>query len=234
MKLKIKKIHVLLTVVFLFAGYLLSFSYNFTQEIEDKGVKSPSQWEKEDHLRENIVSVNKENSELEQTLRDLQLRVSEKEEEMSQLQDEVGSIHKELEAFRLLAGLIEAKGPGLLITMEDSTYASDAQNPNNYIIHEQDVRRVVNELYAAGAEGISINEQRLIQSTAIRCVGPTIIVNNVKSAAPFQIKAIGDPSTLHQALLLPGGVADALKSWGITIKIDKSDQLTIPAYLGEF
>lgn len=228
-----KKKHVYLTIVFLCAGYLLSFSYHYTQSIEDQGIKNPAQWEKEDQLRDKIFQVNMENTELEQQLRELQQRVSEKEEEMSYIQDEVASIHKELETYRLLSGLIEAQGEGIIITMEDNSYASDAQNPNDYIIHEQDVRRVVNELYAAGAEGISINDQRLIHSTAIRCVGPTIIVNNVKSAAPFQINAIGDTNTLYQALLMPGGVVDALKNWGITVKIEKSNQIVLPAYLGE-
>jgi len=219
--------------VFLCAGYLLSFSYHYTQLIEDKGIKSPAQWEKEDQLREKIYQANMENAELEEQIRELQQRVSEKEKLMSTIEKEVASIHKNLENYRLVAGLIEAQGPGLLITMEDSTYASDAKNPNDYIIHEQDVRRVVNELFAAGAEGISINGQRLIHSTAIRCVGPTIIVNNVKSAAPFEIKAVGDTNTLYQALHLPGGVVDALKNWGINISIEKSNHVVLPAYLGE-
>jgi uncharacterized protein YlxW (UPF0749 family) len=233
LKVKIKRLHVYLTLVFLCAGYLLAFSYNFTQGIEDNGAKSTLQWEKEDQLREKVNSVQKENAEFEKQLQELQQRVSEREGELSKVKEEVSSIHTALESYRLLAGLIEAQGPGLVIVMDDSTYASEAEDPNGYIIHEQDVRNVVNELFAAGAEGISINGQRLIQSSAIRCVGPTIIVNNVKSAAPFEITAVGNSKTLHQALLLPGGVIDALNSWGITIKVEKKDKLVLPAYLGE-
>ena len=232
--MKVKKLHVYLTIVFLAAGYLLAFSYDFTKSNVDKSFKSSQQWEKEDQLRERILEVQRENTELEKHFRDLQQKVSEKEKEVSLTQKNTSTIQKDLEAFRLMTGLIEATGEGLVIIMEDSAYASDAQNPNDFIVHEQDVRNVVNELFAAGAEGISINDQRLIHSSAIRCVGPTIIVNNTKSAAPFEIKAVGNATTLYQALHLPGGVIDTLTSWGITIKVEKSNEIRLPAYLGEF
>lgn len=232
--MKVKRLHVYLTLVFLCAGYMLAYSYNYSQEMDVSALKYHSFWEQEDQIREKIVSVNQENINLEQQLRELQMRVSEKEEEMAQFQDVNSSLHKDLESVRLLSGLLEAMGPGVVVTLEDSDYASDAQNPNDYIVHEQDVRRVVNELWAAGAEGISINGQRLIHSSSIRCVGPTIIVNDVKSAAPFEITAIGDPSTLSQALHLPGGVIQVLHTWGISVQVDMVDRLTIPAYVGEF
>jgi uncharacterized protein YlxW (UPF0749 family) len=232
--LKVSRLHLYITLVCLCTGYLIAFSYTFTQDQGEEGGKTSLQWEKEDQLRATLTEVSKENSQLELQLRELQQRVTETEVEMSQDQKETSSIHSELESIRLISGLSEAKGPGIKIILEDSSYASDAQNPNDYIIHEQDVRRVINELYAAGAEGISVNGQRLIHSSSIRCVGPTIIVNGIKSSAPFQISAIGDSTTLSQALHLPGGVMDMLKDWGITIKIEVSDELVVPAYIGEF
>lgn len=234
MKARVNKLHVYLTLVFLCSGYLIAFAYNYTQENEEQGIKSYLQWEKEDQLRERILEVSEENRQREQQLRELQIRVSEIEEEMSVMQSELHASKKELETYRLVAGIIEAQGHGVIVTLEDSEYANDAQNPSDFIIHEQDVRRVVNELFAAGAEGISINDQRIIHSTAIRCVGPTIIVNNVKSTAPFQIKAIGEHDILYKSLLLPGGVVDTLQIFGISIKTEKSDELVLPAYIGEF
>lgn len=233
LKVKVNRLHVYLTLVFLCAGYLIAFSYHFTQKSEENRFDESRQWEKEDQLREKILAVKKENAQLEKNLQDLQRRVNEKEKEMSAIQKEVSISHQDLASYRLVAGLIESEGPGVEVLLDDSSFASESQNPNDYIIHEQDVRRVVNELFAAGAEGITINGQRLIHSSAIRCVGPTIIVNNVKSAAPFKIKAVGDPNTLYQALLLPGGVVDSLKSWGINIKIEKEKNITLSAYIGE-
>ncbi len=72
------------------------------------------------------------------------------------------------------------------------------------IVHDYDLQLVVNELTASGAEAIAINGQRVISRTAIRCVGPTIMVNNVPIVPPFEILAVGDPGTLAGGLLLGG------------------------------
>lgn len=230
----VSRIQIYITIVCLCAGYLITFSYTFTQKQEVHGVDTLQRWYEEDQMREKLVEVSQDNIQLEQQLRELQHKVIETEAELSSAQNDISYVHEDLEAHRLLSGLSQAQGPGIIITLEDSAYANDAQNPNDYIVHEQDVRRVVNELFSAGAEGLSINGQRFIHSSSIRCVGPTIIVNGVKSTAPFQIKAIGNSETLYQALLLPGGVVDVLKSWGISVKLDQDSELEIPAYLGEF
>ncbi|WP_202076995.1 DUF881 domain-containing protein [Caldalkalibacillus salinus] len=231
--MKIKRIHVYLTIVSLCAGFLLSFSYQYTKQTETQKIPQHRYWLEEDQLRETLTEVQKENQELEKQLRDIQQRIVEKEERISVQEDAISATQKELERMRLLAGVSDATGPGVTIRMEDAEYASDAQNPNDYIIHEQDVRRVVNELLAAGAEGISINGQRVTHLTGIRCVGPTIIVNGVKSTAPFEITAVGDSETLYQALYLPGGVVDSLQSWDITVNVEKQNEVIIPAYIGE-
>ena len=67
-----------------------------------------------------------------------------------------------------------------------------------YIIHDEDLLRVLNELCAAGAEAISINDQRIVATTEVRCAGPTVSVNNVRSAPPYVIKAIGNPKKFDQ------------------------------------
>ncbi|EGL82177.1 protein of unknown function DUF881 [Caldalkalibacillus thermarum TA2.A1] len=234
--IKVTRIHLLLTVVLLCAGYLLAYSYNYTKELaleQEESSKSVAHWEAEDQLREKLIDAQKENVQLEERLRELQFQVSEKEEEMSQMESKLADIYSELESYRLLAGLIEAKGPGVIVTLDDQDYAEEALDPNDYIVHEQDVRGVVNELFAAGAEGVSINGQRFVQTTAIRCVGPTIIVNGIKSSAPFQIAAVGDPDVLYQALHLPGGYVELLQSWGITVTVEKQDEIILPAYVGE-
>ncbi len=63
----------------------------------------------------------------------------------------------------------------------------------------------------------------------MRCAGPTVSVNNVRSATPFVIKAIGDPKTLTSALRLRGGVVETFEFWGIQVKITNSEHVEIPA-----
>ena len=66
-----------------------------------------------------------------------------------------------------------------------------------YIIHDDDLLRVINELRAAGAEAIAINGERIVAMSEIRCAGPTLSVNNNRSAPPYEIKAIGNPNNLE-------------------------------------
>lgn len=140
--------------------------------------------------------------------------------------------HAELDRMSILAGTTEVEGKGIEIVLDDSKVpvgkASD--NANLYIIHDEDLLRVINELRAAGAEALSINEQRIVTTTEIRCAGPTVSVNNVRSAAPYVVKAIGEPKTLSGAMKLRGGVADTFSVFGIQVKIKEADKVKIPAF----
>ena len=135
---------------------------------------------------------------------------------------------------KLQACLLPLEGPGIIIKMDDSNkLASSGENPNLYLIHDDDLLRVINELRAAGAEAISINGQRLIDTSEIRCAGPTLSVNNVRSSAPFEIHAIGEKNTLEKAIKMRGGVEDTLKVWGIQLEVETSDSVYVPPYKGE-
>lgn len=130
----------------------------------------------------------------------------------------------------LLAGLTAVEGPGVEVLLDDSKISSQPnENPNIYIIHDEDLLRVLNELRAAGAEAISLNDQRIVAMSEVRCAGPTVSVNNVRSAPPYTIKAIGDPKTLASALQIRGGVVETFEFWGIEVKIKAWEQLRIDA-----
>ena len=111
----------------------------------------------------------------------------------------------------------------------------DFDYQENLLSYDDDLLKVINELKAAGAEALSVNEQRLIATSEIRCAGPTVSVNNHRSSPPYVIKAIGDPKTLDAALKMRGGVVETLKFWGIQVAINVvEDKLEIPAYSGTF
>ena len=92
--------------------------------------------------------------------------------------------------------------------------------------------KVINELWAAGAEAISINEQRLVVGSEIRCAGPTISVNNSKYTPPYEIRAIRDPKTLEASLKMRGGVIETLQFWGIQATIKTQPVVKIAAFKG--
>ncbi len=144
------------------------------------------------------------------------------------------TVQKEIEALRSRAGETALEGKGVILTIDDSKQAIKAgENKNLYIIHDEDLLRVINELRAAGAEAIALNGQRLVSTSEVRCVGPTVLVNETRLAAPFIISAIGNPQTLESSLKLRGGVLENFKFWGIKAEVEKQDKVRIPAASGK-
>ena len=132
-----------------------------------------------------------------------------------------------------ILGLSEVKGPGVIVTLKDSkTNSANVLNINDLLVHDLDVLSVINELKNAGAEAISINDQRIISTTAISCEGNVININGEKVGVPFTIKAIGLPESLD-ALSRPGGYLEILKRYGIEAELKKSNDITIPKYTGK-
>lgn len=229
--MKIRRHHVYLTFVTLTTGFLISNSIELTKERESVK-KNDQRWVQVGQLNEQILAEKQANESLEEQLLELQQKVAVIEESLAKRESEAKEILKELDAARMLAGVLAVEGPGVEVTLRDNPNAGSSGDISNNIVHEQDVTLVVNELRAAGAEAIAVNGQRVVSNTAIRCVGPTIIVNGVKSAAPFVVTAIGNPNVLEGALKLPGGVIDGLDDF-IKIEVVKKDRLELPAYVGE-
>jgi uncharacterized protein YlxW (UPF0749 family) len=143
-------------------------------------------------------------------------------------------LKEQLDRARILAGVTELRGPGVEVTLNDSNIAlKPGENPNLYVLHDEDVLRVLNEIRAAGAEALSLNGERILASTEVRCIGPTIVLNKDKRLAPpFVVTAIGDPSTLESSIKMKGGVAEILQFWGIQVGVKKMNQVIVPAYSG--
>jgi uncharacterized protein YlxW (UPF0749 family) len=139
---------------------------------------------------------------------------------------------QQLQLARLFAGLTPAFGPGVSVTLDDAQGGQGGDNPNLFLLHDDDILRVVNELAAAGAEAISVNNQRLVAMSEIRCAGPVISINNTRVAPPIRVQAIGDPATLEAALRMRGGVIEILTAIGIGVRIEGLDLLELPAFTG--
>lgn len=155
------------------------------------------------------------------------------DEVMSEENSVTAGMQEELKRARLIAGLTAVEGPGLVVTLNDSTrVAQPGQDPNLFLIHDEDLLKLVNELKAAGAEAITVNGQRIVALSEIRCAGPTISVNNTRIAPPYVVEAIGDPDGLESAIKMRGGILETVQFWGIQVQIEKRDKLTLPAYVG--
>ena len=133
------------------------------------------------------------------------------------------------------AGYSSLKGPGIEIIMYDNIGDDIGFNFNDYIIHDVDIMNIINDLRVAGAEAISINDQRIIATSEIKCGGPIIRVNGKSIGTPFVIKVIGDPQMLMAAVSAPGTYGDTLmKIYGIGLQPYINDQVDVPGYNGPF
>lgn len=156
----------------------------------------------------------------------------------TQNDDESENIQKQLKTLNSLIGTVDVKGKGVIITLEDnknvtSETVSILDNISNYLVHDMDLIRMVNELKNAGAEAISINEQRIINSSAITCDGNVVLVNGNKISSPFVIKAIGSQETILGAIQRPGGLLEKeLSKYGLVKKIEMQNNISIYRYNG--
>jgi uncharacterized protein YlxW (UPF0749 family) len=213
-----------LALVGLVLGIMLAFQFRVTREI---------------NKTEPVQRAQQMSAELSQLKKDrdsFQARVAELRTALDQLPagPRESELKEELDMARILAGVTELSGPGVEVTLNDSNITlKPGDNPNLYVLHDEDVLRVLNEIRAAGAEAISINGQRLLSNTEIRCTGPTIVLNkNKRLAPPYVITAIGNPDTLEGSIKMKGGVAEALQFWGIQVGVKKIPQVTVPPYSG--
>ncbi len=137
------------------------------------------------------------------------------------LQTKVASLERQLKALEQKAGYEAMTGKGIIIKVYDNM----GNNENTGIVHDQDIRNIVNELKIAGAAGIEIGGQRLNVTSAIRCVGPTILVNNKPIPVnPITIKAIGEPEVLASSLDI---IKNQLRNFGIRMDISVEEELRL-------
>jgi len=216
--LSIRQGQVSIALVCMVLGFMLAVQFRTTQDS-----KSSVSYQRVEELSQRLLQTEKERDGLLDEVN--RLKTTSGQEAQSQ----------ELADLKMGAGVVPVEGQGITITIDDSKTKSKAgENPNLYLIHDDDLLKVINELKAAGAEAISINEQRLIATSEIRCAGPTLSVNNIRSAPPYEIKAIGDAKNLENALKMRGGVVETLQVWGIQINVKPDVNVHVPAYKSTF
>lgn len=165
-------------------------------------------------------------------------KLEKKEKELEKLREQVSNSNEsakglsgKLDKYNLILGKSDLIGKGIIITLKDGDSRSSLGDP---IVHAQDVMHVVNALRNAGADAVSVNNQRVIDSTAYNCIGNVITVNGEKIGVPFVIKAIGLPSQLYGSLTMNGQYLSLLESNGVKVNVEQVDKETIiiPKYEG--
>lgn len=129
---------------------------------------------------------------------------------------------------KLVAGLTDVQGPGITIRLDDAAVRK-SDDPSLLIIHDADIRIILNELKKAGAQAISINGERILATSEQLCAGPTIRINKEVYSVPYIIEAIGDPEALYYALMMSERVILMRKN-GIRVTANRSNNVKIKKY----
>ena len=184
----------------------------------------------ENNLRAEVLKYKEkyDNKELEKAEEELEKERQNSTKDYSQLEEK----EEQIKQGNKMIGLTEVTGPGVIVTLSDSKKdANSVLNPSTLLVHDVDILGVVNELKNAGAEAISINDQRIVPTTSISCGGNIIDINGEKVGTPFVIKAIGLPEQLA-GLSRPGGYLEILKGASVGVELKKSNNITISKYTG--
>lgn len=220
-----KKRQVYVAVVLLALGFMIVVQVRATRQV---GFNAPTARAQE--LTSRLQEVKDERDTLIIHNKDLQKKL---DQVSSAGGNASRAIRDELKKARMEAGLLSIKGRGVQVNLNDSPrLLQPGEDPNLYILHEEDLLKVVNELRAGGAEAISVNEQRLLATSEIRCAGNTILINTRKIVPPIVISATGNPDTLKSGLEIKGGIFEQLKFWGLEVNVQKKDEVVLPAYPG--
>ncbi len=153
---------------------------------------------------------------------------------------DIAEQQRRADARRAAAGLSAVHGPGLTVRLDDAPRRADGNLPPNVsaddlVVHQQDVQAVVNALWAGGAEAMSVMGVRMISTSAVRCVGNTLLLNGRVYSPPFVITAIGDPDRMTAALGQSDGVRafrTAAATLGLGYQVKPEGDVTVPAFDG--
>jgi len=185
-------------------------------------------------------------------VRDAQQRVIAADAQAAQLQSQIdaaadGDVSPRVEAARAAvtalepaAGLVAVVGPGISVSMSDAPRDTAGNypagvDPDDLVVHQQDVQSVVNALWAGGAEAMMIMDQRVLTTSAVRCIGNTLLLQGRTYSPPFVVTAIGDAAAMLSALDVEPGVQLLLQyvdKYQLGYEVKVVDTAALPAYDG--
>jgi uncharacterized protein YlxW (UPF0749 family) len=116
---------------------------------------------------------------------------------------QVESLRAQARALEGPAGLVEQTGPGVTVVLSDAppeVAESSQRDPNRLVVHQQDIQAVVNAMWVGGATAVTVQGQRIVSTTGIKCIGNTVQLQGVPYSQPYTISGIGDPTALAAAI----------------------------------
>ncbi|MFE1427390.1 DUF881 domain-containing protein [Streptomyces fungicidicus] len=230
---RLRPVRVLTAGVFALAGLIFFTSFDTARGTD---IRTDASLLK---LSDLIHERSRKNGELEESngaLRDDVESLAERDDGRTRAEDD------KLAGLEKRAGTQELKGEGLTVTLDDAPPDATAKlpgypepQPDYLVIHQQDLQAVVNAMWQGGAEGIKVMDQRLISTSAVRCVGNTLILQGRVYSPPYKITAVGDPEKLRKALSASPAIQNYMvyvNVYGLGWQVEQPGTVTLPGYTG--
>lgn len=213
-------ISVILGLVCIILTTVMFAQFKSVEETNITGIESA----REEELKTMLSNWKTKYEEIEEKLIETQSKTEEYKKKVESKEQSSELLEEELEQTNLLVGKTNVVGQGIIVTLKDNYEVK---------IEDSDLRKLVNELKLAGAEAISINNQRILNMSEIVDVNGTILINTERVVAPYEVKAIGDQTYLSSAISLKNsGFIDIYSKLGKTIEMSIENKINILAYNG--
>jgi uncharacterized protein YlxW (UPF0749 family) len=215
---------------------LLALGFLIAAQLRSEGPRVRYTSDERANLTGTVLELQEQQATLRQRILELRAAISEAELSGRGSQVLLGQLNDAMEEARIAAGLVALRGTGIIFRLEDSTtpITPDA-NEADYLVTARDVRTVAEELWLAGAEAISVNEERLVQSSAIVDIGGSVLINSAFVAGPYEIRAIGPDDLLDRVNASQGFqsfVQIRAQQFGIRVAYVERTEVRLPAFAG--
>jgi uncharacterized protein YlxW (UPF0749 family) len=224
-----KKQRILILIVSIILGIIIASQYKVVQQNYLKGISPIKRYQE---LSNSYTSIVNERDNLERQIDEYESQIKAIEDSMSKENTLVRKLTSDLEKYKMVGGFVDVTGPGIEIIIDNPPSDIIMNYDINLVYDYQLINSLVNELNAAGAEAISINDERIIATSEIRNAGSNISINTVQYKPPLIVKAIGDKDTLHGALDQVFGIANEFHDRGYYFEIKKTDSVLIGKFNG--
>ncbi len=217
---------VIIAVVCMALGVVLSIQFRIVQG--NKGALLPNQ--KSTELSNELKRVQEEKEGLLRELAQLEQQLTDFQNSASKENVLIKNLNQELDKYRVIGGFKDVRGPGVIVTVDNPPKDANFNADVNIVYEYELLLGLINELKAAGAEAVSVNDQRLISTSEIRSAGNAININAVPQQPPYIVKAIGNKDTLDGALNQVFGIVSILRDHRYLVSVQKQDDISIVRY----
>lgn len=216
-------------IVCLILGIVLAIQFKTVKKTFGEGDYVPTQ--RSEELIVELKKLKEEKQILTDELNSLEAKVKQYEMGEADQNYVVQTLYEDLQKYRILAGYETLQGEGIIITIDDPKGEAEYWDGSSTVVQNYDwLIRIISKLNAAGAEAISINDQRYTSFTEIEAAGNHLAINGVSSTTPVEIKAIGNSYNLENAMLMKGDVVWEMGYYDVEVEITKHNNVEIPKY----